>query len=182
MALNTRQLLFVEHYLKLNNATQAAIAAGYSERSARKIGCELLTKPDIATRIQQRTATVLRSAQMEADEVLSLLAAQARGSMEDFIRVNHDGEPVIDLSKPNVPLQLIKRIKTKRSEKFGDEIEFELYDAQTALNMLGKNLRLFDRAAEVDWREELRKAGISDGDLFEAAVQAYASRIETDAK
>ena len=173
MALNTRQKLFVEHYLKLNNATQAAIAAGYSKKTAKQIGARLLTNVAIASRVSQRTEAVLQAAKMEADEVLTRLTDIARGSMADFIRVNGNGEPVVDLSKPNVPLQLIKRIKTKRSDKFGDEIEFELYDAQTALNTLGKHWKLFDRANEADWRIELEKAGMTPGDMLEAAVREY---------
>ena len=45
--LTPKQERFVEEYLTDLNATQAAIRAGYSEESARSIGCENLTKPDI---------------------------------------------------------------------------------------------------------------------------------------
>ena len=46
-ALEPRQERFVLEYLIDLNATQAAIRAGYSEKTARAIGCENLTKPDI---------------------------------------------------------------------------------------------------------------------------------------
>ncbi|HDL7611618.1 TPA: terminase small subunit [Yersinia enterocolitica] len=49
--LTDKQELFAREYLKDLNATQAAIRAGYSEKTARKIGSENLTKPDIAERI-----------------------------------------------------------------------------------------------------------------------------------
>lgn len=49
--LTDKQELFAREYLKDLNATQAAIRAGYSENTARKIGSENLTKPDIAERI-----------------------------------------------------------------------------------------------------------------------------------
>jgi phage terminase small subunit len=179
MALNTRQLLFVEHYLKLNNATQAAIAAGYSQRTAGQIGHELLKKPEIASRVSAHTASALEAAKMEADEVLTRLTDIGRGDMRVLLRkLGVDWADDTD-----APTHLIKKIKIKSRTVRGEtetETELELHDPQTALNMLGKNLRLFDRAAEVDWREELRKAGISDGDLFEAAVQQYASRIEAE--
>jgi phage terminase small subunit len=51
MALTTKQRLFVEYYLQSFNATQAAIKAGYSERSARSIAAEVLAKPDIRAEI-----------------------------------------------------------------------------------------------------------------------------------
>lgn len=45
---------FVEGYCRDPNATQAAIRAGYSERTARSIGHENLTKPDIRRAIDAR--------------------------------------------------------------------------------------------------------------------------------
>ncbi|MCU5775111.1 terminase small subunit [Erwiniaceae bacterium BAC15a-03b] len=51
--LTDKQELFAREYLKDLNATQAAIRAGYSEKTARATGCENLTKPDIVERIVQ---------------------------------------------------------------------------------------------------------------------------------
>ena len=50
--LSAKQQRFIDEYLVDLNATQAAIRAGYSKRTARAIGCENLTKPDIRTKIQ----------------------------------------------------------------------------------------------------------------------------------
>ena len=50
--LNARQSLFVAEYLKDKNATQAAIRAGYSQKTAGQIGHELLKKPEIANFVQ----------------------------------------------------------------------------------------------------------------------------------
>ena len=49
--LTPKQERFVDEYLLDLNATQAAIRAGYSKRSARAIGAENLTKPNIQQRI-----------------------------------------------------------------------------------------------------------------------------------
>ena len=51
MALNDKQEMFCREYLVDLNATQAAIRAGYSDKTARKIGSENLTKPDIGMRL-----------------------------------------------------------------------------------------------------------------------------------
>jgi len=53
MALNARQRLFVEHYTASHNAADAARKAGYSERTARIQGSQLLTKLDIQTAIAE---------------------------------------------------------------------------------------------------------------------------------
>ncbi len=51
--LSARQEAFVAEYVKDRNATRAAIRAGYSERTARSIGHENLTKPDIAAAVER---------------------------------------------------------------------------------------------------------------------------------
>jgi phage terminase small subunit len=47
MKLSPKQKLFCEHYAKTKNATESALNAGYSKKSARVIGYENLTKPYI---------------------------------------------------------------------------------------------------------------------------------------
>ena len=44
-SLSEKQKRFADYYVELGDATQAAIKAGYSKRSAKTIGCENLTKP-----------------------------------------------------------------------------------------------------------------------------------------
>ena len=53
MALTDKQEMFCREYLVDLNATQAAIRAGYSDKTARSVGNENLTKPDIEKRIQE---------------------------------------------------------------------------------------------------------------------------------
>ena len=52
--LTAKQQTFCDEYLIDLNATQAAIRAGYSKKTAKSIGQENLTKPDIAEYIEQR--------------------------------------------------------------------------------------------------------------------------------
>lgn len=51
--LNERQEKFCREYIIDYNATQAAIRAGYSQKSARSQGSENLTKPDILARVRE---------------------------------------------------------------------------------------------------------------------------------
>ena len=51
--MNSRQLRFCEHYARDPNGTRAAVAAGYSEKTARQIASDLLTKFDIREYIDQ---------------------------------------------------------------------------------------------------------------------------------
>ena len=54
--LNAKQKDFAHHYSASHNATQAALAAGYSERRARHTGSELLRKPDVAALVSELDA------------------------------------------------------------------------------------------------------------------------------
>ncbi|MFP2246810.1 terminase small subunit [Enterobacter ludwigii] len=68
--LTAQQRLFVAEYLKDNNATRAAIRAGYSKKSAEQIGYQLLQKTSVAQAIaQQQKASIARTLGC-ADEVL----------------------------------------------------------------------------------------------------------------
>ena len=81
MGFTAKQQRFVEEYPVDFNATQAAIRAGYSERTAGSIGDENLRKPDIAEAIQKRIATL----QMSADEASIRMADAARFDSGKYI-------------------------------------------------------------------------------------------------
>ena len=76
MALTAKQKRFVSEYLADLNATQAAIRAGYSKKSARAIGAENLTKPDIRAELAER----MKSTRLTADDVIMALGAMATGA------------------------------------------------------------------------------------------------------
>lgn len=144
MALTRKQQAFITEYLRTWNASEAARLAGYSEVSARAIGHENLTKPDIQAEIQRRVS----ERAMSADEVLIRLAEQARGSMEDFVSFRPGVKlPLLDLEKAHAAgkFGLVKKLKYTSD----GGIEFELYDAQAALVQLGKAHKLFVERSEV---------------------------------
>lgn len=142
VALTTKQQAFIEHYLRTWNASQAARDAGYSEKTARAIGAENLTKPDIQAAIQGRLAQL----KMGADEVLTRLTDHARGSIAPFLRVSPSGILAgFDLGDDK-PLHLLRKasVTTRTFKGITEETTtIELYDAQAALVHLGKHHKLF---------------------------------------
>lgn len=68
--LNSRQAMFCQEYLLDLNATQAAIRAGYSKKTAAKIGSENLRKPDITNCIQELKNKRSERTKIDADYVL----------------------------------------------------------------------------------------------------------------
>lgn len=178
VGLSTKQTAFVEHYLRVWNAAEAARLAGYSDATARQQGSRLLTNVDIQTAVSAR----LDELKMSADEVLTRLADIARGDMADFVTLDNAGEPQLNLTKAQTAnkLKLVKKFKRTR-RTFGEmvetQVEIELYDAQAALNTLGKHHRLFAERLEIDWRAELEAAGLNPDAEYERQVAEFQRRL-----
>ena len=154
MRYTSKQKAFIKEYLRDFNATQAAIRAGYSRKTAYSIACELLKKPEIQTAIRRDLDERL----MTADEDLKRLAEMARGDMGDFMDISSMAFQ-LDLNKAKELglTHLIKKVRQKTIttvDKNGEEeetntIEIELYDAQEALNSIGKYHGLFVDRSEI---------------------------------
>lgn len=84
MALTAKQQMFVEEYLIDLNATQAAIRAGYSQKTAEVIGYENLNKPQIAEAIQKEMDKRSNKVSVTAQDVLeSILRIRAKAEESD---------------------------------------------------------------------------------------------------
>jgi len=75
--LTAKQAAFVEEYLVDLNATAAAIRAGYSAKSARKVGSNLLTLPHVQAAIEEAMAERRERVEVTQDYVLARLKAEA---------------------------------------------------------------------------------------------------------
>ena len=80
--LTPKQQRFVEEYLIDLNATQAAIRAGYSEKTAKEIGNENLTKPNIAKAIAEAQEKLSNKAQVTVEMVVQGLLNEAKDLSE----------------------------------------------------------------------------------------------------
>tara|TARA_R110002126_G_scaffold89252_2_gene213395 strand:- start:7893 stop:8282 length:390 start_codon:yes stop_codon:yes gene_type:complete len=74
MELNERQKTFCKEFIIDFNATRAAIKAGYKEKTARSIGSENLTKPNIQEYIAELTQARNKRVEVTADRVVQELA------------------------------------------------------------------------------------------------------------
>lgn len=79
--LTVKQRKFADEYIKTGNATQAAIKAGYKEKTARFIGAENLTKPNVKAYIDAQMRKIEDTKIMKADEALQGITAIARGTL-----------------------------------------------------------------------------------------------------
>lgn len=85
--MNKRQQKFADEYLIDCNATQAAIRAGYSEKTAYSIGDENLKKPEIKTYIEEQLERLHNEKIADAAEVMMYLTAVLRGEAQSEIVV-----------------------------------------------------------------------------------------------
>ena len=82
-AMSEKQKAFCDYYITTLNATEAARLAGYSEKTARSIGNENLTKPIIKEYIEMRLADMDAARVANANEVMEYLTRVMRGEEKD---------------------------------------------------------------------------------------------------
>lgn len=145
-SLSARQRSFVVEYMRDFNATQAAVRTGYSLRSARSIGSENLTKPNITKAIEEQ----LVKAGVTSDRIMVELAKMAFGmDIADFDGLAQ-GKSLSELRAAGVPTRFVKKIKTRREvegrgedQKTFEVREYEMHDPVRALEDLAKIKKMF---------------------------------------
>lgn len=99
MALTDKQEMFCREYLVDLNATQAAIRAGYSDKTANRIAAQLLSKLDIGKRIQELKSERGERLAIDADYVLQRLVEIDQMDVADILLSNGEIKPIKDWPK-----------------------------------------------------------------------------------
>lgn len=156
--LTDKQSKFVDEYLVDLNATQAAIRAGYSHRSAGTIAAELMANPEIKTALDAAKADLRKRTEVTQERVVAELAKLAFSNIEDFTHLTTDGDPVIDLTKAD--RDQFAAITEITTEDFTDgrgkdardvkRVKIKLADKRAALVDLGKHLGMFVDRSQVE--------------------------------
>lgn len=126
--MNARQKKFCDEYLIDCNATQAAIRAGYSPKTAKSIGNENLTKPDLKAYIDEQLERIHNEKTADAQEVLEYLTAVMRGQhTEQTLQLIGDGVQKI----ADIDVSAKERLKAaeligKRYGMFKDNVGIDL--------------------------------------------------------
>ncbi|BAS48397.1 bacteriophage terminase small subunit [Aggregatibacter actinomycetemcomitans NUM4039] len=154
--LRDKQKRFIQEYLIDLNATQAAIRAGYSQKTAYSIGQENLNKPEIQRGIAEAQNKRSERTQIKQDDVIRMLlenieiASGKKAVIKTEIRKSEDGELV------------------------GDDIAQFVYESSSvnrSLELLGKHLGMFSEKVEVsgdlhiEQRTELNLSGLDINEL-----------------
>ncbi|MDP3561712.1 MAG: terminase small subunit [Legionellaceae bacterium] len=129
--LNAKQKRFCEEYTIDFNATQAAIRTGYSEKTAKEIGYENLTKPHLKKYISE----LLDKKTLGPSGTKKLITDIATGSLNDFYKT------VLVPENPLIKQPLADYIKVREEEIFQEE-EFAKRAGLTDDALSEHNLRL----------------------------------------
>ena len=119
--LTAKQAAFVDEYLIDLNATQAAIRAGYSSRTANRIATENLSKPVIADAIAEAQRERAERLQVDQDWVLERLVQNHERAMQAEPVLMRDGDDWVE----------------------SGEYRYQGTVANKALELIGKHLGMF---------------------------------------
>jgi phage terminase small subunit len=188
--LTPKERLFALEYLVDLNATQAAIRAGYSKKTAGAIGHENLKKPEIKEFLDEQIAKREKRVEVTADRVLAELM---RVGFSDLRRAfNEDGSLKApkdwpdDVAAAMSSVEVVEEFEGKGEDRqqVGWTKKVKLWDKPRALEMLGKHLKLFAERVEhsgpsggpIEFRD-----GLSDAERMARLVALFDSARARDA-
>ena len=155
-SLPPRQQRFVDEYLVDSNATQAAIRAGYSARTAKQQGSRLLTKADVEHAVAAGKAKLGERTRLTQDWVLERLQENAKRAMQAEAARDKDGVIIGDY-------QYQGSVANRAYELIGKHIG--MFVERKDVNVTGKFTHLSEPVSETDgWIEGITAGAPTDAD------------------
>ena len=172
MKLTAKQQKFADYYIELGNAAEAARKAGYSKRTARSIGQENLTKPDVKGYISKRLEELANERVADQQEVLEFLTR--------LIRREESDQVVVTLKKPTSVMLQGKDGKSYSKFAYEDvddvvDVKTKNSDALKAADILSRLQGMGSNANNTLTENQSRKVS-AEADIVEAK-----SKLLTDA-
>lgn len=149
MKLTDKQRRFCEEYLIDFNATQAAIRAGYSEKTAKSQGQRLLTNVDISAYIQKCRDQLSDKTEITAERVINELGKIAFHNPK--MLYDDDGNIIPIQELPDEVAAALSEIKTKHYQSKVDknmvliETSYKIHSKNQALESLGKHFGIYEK-------------------------------------
>lgn len=156
--MNERQRRFADEYIRIGNAEQAAIKAGYSEKYARGNAHKLVANVSVKNYIDEQIQRIRDESIMDAKEALAILSEIARGNRdEEVLILNPTTGKVERHTKKADNATVIKAIteilKRYPTAKQAEKLELELAKLREQVNA---NEAQDDKIVIVDeWAEEI---------------------------
>ncbi len=163
---NSRHELFAREYVKDLNGKRAAIAVGYSAKTADRAASRLLSNVEVRALLAKLTKKHADKLDLSAEKVLSELSSIGFSNMLDYIKTTEEGSAYVDLSSltqeqaaaiQEVTVDEYVEGKGKHARKV-KRTRLKLVDKIRSLELLGKHLKLFTERIEVGGIEGLAEA------------------------
>lgn len=176
MALTPKQRRFVDEYLIDLNATQAAIRAKYSAKTAASIGEENLRKPEIAEAIHQRMRDRERRTEITQDKVLQELAKIGFSDIRKVVRWGETMVRMVDAEEGEgedlVPYHGLALIDSSEVDddtaaaiaevsQGRDGLKVKFHDKKGALVEIARHLGMFTAKGHAELDLELKRIDIA---------------------
>lgn len=157
-----KQKLFIQEYLIDLNATQAAIRAGYSKKTAQEQGSRLLSKVIIQEAIQKAMKERAARTGITADHILNEIAIIAFSDLKNYIEINDDTGAIRAKGFEEMPegtsraLESITEHRMIREDSKGkdtiinEKVMFKMHNKLGALEDLAEHLGLLKGKNVVD--------------------------------
>ena len=143
--LNYRQLKFIDEYLIDFNATQAAIRAGYSKKTAAEQGYDLLRKPQIQQAIQSQQKALATKAGITRERIIAEVARIAFS----------------DVRKLFNPAGVFKSMADIDDETAGALAGIDVVESGGDAPVITKKVKLWDKNSALE--KLLKHLGMEDG-------------------
>ena len=159
MKLTPKQKAFADYYIELGNATEAAIRAGYSKKTAKEVGYENLTKPHIKSYIDEKMQEIESDRIAKAEEVLQYLTRVIRDEeTEQVIITKNTGDFITEVEIVDKKLDAKDKIKAsellaKRYYLFNDR-EIRLKEMKMDLEIkkaTEEDIKVDDKSFALPW-------------------------------
>jgi len=153
---DAKREIFCQVLVQTNKRTKAALAYGSTKTSARNQACRLMKEPDIIARVEELRKAQFQALQMETDEILGRLAAQARGDLRMLYDDDGKLRPINDLSMEEAAClqEVIETTTPGGKDANGNRLpdivtrKIKLRDPTAALRMLAQHKRLIGSEAD----------------------------------
>jgi phage terminase small subunit len=147
--LNERQRLFILEYLKDLNATQAAIRAGYSKKTADQQSCMLLKHPKVREELDRLKAERSERTRIDADWLLTRLADEANADISDLIDENDAVKPIKDWPPiwrkglvAGIDVEQMFAGSGENRKHIGNTVKVRLSDRVKRLELIGRHIKV----------------------------------------
>lgn len=177
--LTPKQQRFVEEYLIDLNATQAAIRAGYSAKTAQEQGARLLSNVMVQAALAERMKAREQRTEVTQDMVLAELGKIAFGDQRKVMTWGPTGVKLRDSESLGSDDAAIVSEVSETVTANGGTLKLKTHDKVKALELLGKHLGMFKDKVEITGKN----GGPVESQTVvvdEAAIQAAVEKLQRD--